>query len=423
MKKAIAILAVLILIAANLKAQEDDLYCVGFKDTSSSTRKALLYKNNELLYSIVVSQKKITPYKVACDTKGNAYWLVVYSEDNSTEQTEIWKNDDLYVSTEEMSGYRITDLFCIGDSLFYVGNTTNDRGIRVATVWTGTDFTPHWVLGDGIHDSFIYKAAVDNSTNIPYCCGFVTDSLYRATVWEASQTLYTFVGTEYITSSVAEGISVENGVVYTLGYYNINFEGDSFYCPVIWKDGVIQISFTDMEIISRICAFQGDYYYVYQYPHGFEYWVLKNRNTEVMQLAFNESGVQSIRSGLNDIYAVGKWENKGAIWKNFELLAQYDNCDYIVDVTETMSTQMAYENIETATVSVYPNPANGILFVETRRVTSLPDLTEYRITNPMGQTLLQGNITAETQQINIENLPAGMYFITFADETQKFVVQ
>ena len=37
--------------------------------------------------------------------------------------------------------------------------------------------------------------------------------------------------------------------------------------------------------------------------------------------------------------------------------------------------------------------------------------------------MLQGNITTETQQINIESLPAGMYFITFAGETRKFVVR
>ena len=72
--------------------------------------------------------------------------------------------------------------------------------------------------------------------------------------------------------------------------------------------------------------------------------------------------------------------------------------------------------------SCYPNPANGVLFVETRLIASLQDPT-YRITNLMGQTLLQGNITAETQQINIEKLPAGMYFITFAGETRKFVVK
>jgi len=71
---------------------------------------------------------------------------------------------------------------------------------------------------------------------------------------------------------------------------------------------------------------------------------------------------------------------------------------------------------------VYPNPANGVLFVETRRATSLPNQT-YRITNVMGQTLLTGQITAETQQINVSSLPQGMYFITIADETRKFVVR
>jgi hypothetical protein len=75
------------------------------------------------------------------------------------------------------------------------------------------------------------------------------------------------------------------------------------------------------------------------------------------------------------------------------------------------------------TFTVYPNPANNVLFVETRHATSLPAEQKYRITNLMGQTLLQGTITAENQQINIEKLPAGMYFITFAGKTQKFVVK
>jgi hypothetical protein len=82
---------------------------------------------------------------------------------------------------------------------------------------------------------------------------------------------------------------------------------------------------------------------------------------------------------------------------------------------------------------VYPNPAKGILFV---RLPNPPDplrrgncdsptmgKNEYRITNLMGQTLLQGRIDAENQQIDISVLPSGMYFITFAGETQKFVVR
>ena len=75
------------------------------------------------------------------------------------------------------------------------------------------------------------------------------------------------------------------------------------------------------------------------------------------------------------------------------------------------------------TLTVYPNPANGVLFVETRHGTSLPDQTAYIITNLMGQTLLQGRISAETQQIDISTLPAGMYFISVGEQTMKFVVK
>ena len=74
------------------------------------------------------------------------------------------------------------------------------------------------------------------------------------------------------------------------------------------------------------------------------------------------------------------------------------------------------------TFTVYPNPANGVLFVRTLRATSLPDQT-YRITNLMGQTLLQGHITGEIQQIDIANLPMGMYFISLGGQTVKFVVK
>ena len=72
------------------------------------------------------------------------------------------------------------------------------------------------------------------------------------------------------------------------------------------------------------------------------------------------------------------------------------------------------------TFTVYPNPTDGILFVQTLRATSLPNQT-YRITNLMGQTLLQGRISAETQQIDISTLPSGMYFISVGETTLKFV--
>ena len=73
------------------------------------------------------------------------------------------------------------------------------------------------------------------------------------------------------------------------------------------------------------------------------------------------------------------------------------------------------------TFTVYPNPTNGILTIHhsSFRIQN----SEFRITNLMGQTLLTGQITAETQQINVSSLPQGMYFISVGDVTRKFVVR
>ena len=73
------------------------------------------------------------------------------------------------------------------------------------------------------------------------------------------------------------------------------------------------------------------------------------------------------------------------------------------------------------TLTVYPNPTHNVLVVETRFIASYPSQT-YRITNLMGQTLMSGKITAENQQIDVSNLPQGMYFISVGDVTRKFIV-
>ena len=96
------------------------------------------------------------------------------------------------------------------------------------------------------------------------------------------------------------------------------------------------------------------------------------------------------------------------------------------EVTEYVTTPIPNNSIENNFSEnpfvVYPNPANNVLFVETRRATSLPDQS-YRITNLMGQTVLQGQFSAETLQIDMSILPQGLYFISVGEQTIKFVVQ
>ncbi len=71
--------------------------------------------------------------------------------------------------------------------------------------------------------------------------------------------------------------------------------------------------------------------------------------------------------------------------------------------------------------SVYPNPANDVLVVETCHGASLPANAEYEIANMMGQTLLKGSIDSKNPQIDINTLHAGMYFLMVEGETMRFV--
>lgn len=73
---------------------------------------------------------------------------------------------------------------------------------------------------------------------------------------------------------------------------------------------------------------------------------------------------------------------------------------------------------------VYPNPTDGRIFVKTVHAPSLLGQTgEYRITNVMGQVLMTGVLHGEMQQVDVNRLPAGMYFITVGEVTRKLVVR
>ena len=109
-------------------------------------------------------------------------------------------------------------------------------------------------------------------------------------------------------------------------------------------------------------------------------------------------------------------------WVEDELVFKYgdEDCDAIYEELHGIE-EPTYEQV-VAPFDLYPNPTDGVLFVQTVHAPSVPAET-YRITNLMGQTLMTGQITADNQQINVSSLPQGMYFITFAGETQKFVVR
>ena len=72
-------------------------------------------------------------------------------------------------------------------------------------------------------------------------------------------------------------------------------------------------------------------------------------------------------------------------------------------------------------IMVYPNPANDIIYVETFPETS--QISDFQIINILGETVLSGPITSESKQIDVSNLPAGLYLLNIADKSVKIVVK
>ncbi|PLW92824.1 MAG: hypothetical protein C0592_08805 [Marinilabiliales bacterium] len=62
-------------------------------------------------------------------------------------------------------------------------------------------------------------------------------------------------------------------------------------------------------------------------------------------------------------------------------------------------------------IHVYPNPTSGYIFIE------CDDLQSVEILNQMGQLVYTGNASA----INIESLPAGIYFVRLRKNKSNFV--
>ena len=96
-----------------------------------------------------------------------------------------------------------------------------------------------------------------------------------------------------------------------------------------------------------------------------------------------------------------------------------EDCDAIY--SEVHGVEEDGPSTGSGTFTVYPNPTNGVLTVHHSEFQI--HHSEFQIANLMGQTVLSGNINAENQQIDVSSLPQGMYFITFAGETRKFVVR
>ncbi len=86
-----------------------------------------------------------------------------------------------------------------------------------------------------------------------------------------------------------------------------------------------------------------------------------------------------------------------------------------------IAVNQGVEKVFSERFSVYPNPSDGVLFVETQNLAH-QQIQTYLIANLMGQVVMTGRLTNESRQIDVSGLPKGMYFIRLDGTTLKFVM-
>ncbi|MFZ1593354.1 MAG: T9SS type A sorting domain-containing protein, partial [Chitinophagales bacterium] len=76
-----------------------------------------------------------------------------------------------------------------------------------------------------------------------------------------------------------------------------------------------------------------------------------------------------------------------------------DDCDQIADEGLSITDIVKY------TISIFPNPVNNILFIQS-------DVThQITIVNQLGETILFNNLFIGLNTISVENFPSGVYWV------------
>ena len=214
---------------------------------------------------------------------------------------------------------------------------------------------------------------------------------------------------------------------YECSFTILDYEGNELYTSADLEDGVFMNYENNCEEVPLVCYPVQNIYGEYQWHNGEEYgaYISWDRPDITSYLhhfkVLRSTGVYKDEELIAEIPYDGN--NSYEYFDNTYDLIQGEwvvysvNCVYIRGEeqceSEWWDVQFWITDTEENTdgsINVYPNPTNGILVVETQHSTSLPT-NSYCITNLLGQTVLQGTLTAETQQINVSELPDGLYLI------------
>lgn len=400
MKKFILFFCLVSLSIANALAQTNgctDKLATNYNATATKNDGSCVYPSTTISANFIANLSSNT-----IETSGLIYWQnklfthndnddsYIYGIDtngamlNATMLTNTYNNDWEEISQDEYYIY-------IGD----FGNNANGNRTDLKILRINKN---SFLLGSPIIDtiSFVYSNQTDFSgsgaNNTDFDCEAMvigTDSIYLFTKqWVSNKTnLYSMPKTPGSYTAILKDSFNVSGLI----------------------TGATIIDSLKLTVLCGYTSFvQPFVYLLYDYTNN-NYFNGNKRKLNINSSFHQIEGITT-NDGLK-YYVSNEYLNKPPIATVQQKLQSLNLTDYLSNYLKKNVNVGIKLNQSQLTTQIYPNPASNIL-----NIVQLPikNQVNYTICNALGQTSQQGVLYADDNEINIQNLPAGVYFLRFA---------
>ena len=394
--------------ATRANAQQTDLYYAGVR----SDTLAVVYKNNELLYSNFEEESwYCNVMDLAITPDGDVYYA-----GNGNYGAYIWKNGERVFSGGHRSVIRS---ICYNEDVLYsVGDIFFEELVQQkGAIWKDV------ALWDTLGTSRAYFNDIDFMDGHSYILGtnHMVNGIGDLTIWKDNEPLY-MLGRSWEGSGLRTIICHE-GHVYACGGLRTNI-GPFSYDGIIWKDGEVLYNYGSYACIRDFCIDGEDIYACGEINvENQEQKAVVWKNNEVLY-EYDYAcfiGLYTILKVGDDLYfgGAGYYYGKqpdemlnssyGVLFKNGEAIEIDPECTCIHALAVTLEPH-ALQETEKVSWEVYPNPAKDNVVINGIEV------AEVQVYNLLGQKL---RTFSNTNRINVGDMPEGIYLLRITGKEEK----
>ncbi len=308
------------------------------------------------------------------DNNGNKTQEISYSWDGGV-WTNSWKEEFVFDDKEKLAQiinyYGDGSQWVNSDKSDFIYDISDQLTEIVSSDWDGND----WIESEKYENSYDSNGNISHSYysyweaeqwEVLETINYAYDSKGNMTLFEISMTDFTIYKEESVYDDF--GNRTENS------FFNLNWETQQL--EKSWKTE-------------------------YTYDNGFSF-----EDLILPLAAIDENEIDGVGLELmfkHKLMQLTDYVGAGETW-------EFDS-NYLLEYSDQGITGIGEENSETR-MSLYPNPANNLLSIET----GISDACYIEITSLNGKSVFSGKMQGPSQQLDLSSFPKGVYLVTLRSE-------